>query len=95
MAAYSTTRLFNGHLLTVTGTYRSGAGFFYRVEERNELGTFLHVAFTSRELDDAEAWVDRAARRGYGLRPTVPANEPVVHDPDAWRRVAVEGRRFA
>lgn len=65
MAAHSSTQLANGHTLTVV------EGDVYRVEERNELGTFLHVAFTSYSFAKCEAWVARAAERGYGLRPTV------------------------
>lgn len=74
MATHSVTQLGNGHSLTVLEV----GGLDYRVDERNEAGTFLRFAYSTRSLLDATRWVarqvelfaeldaEREAGRAYG-----------------------------
>ena len=69
----------NGHTLTIVRTtYDKGAvpRDYFGVSERNELGTFIGMAFGSFDRCKCEAWVTRAQARGYGYRETVGGRAP-------------------
>lgn len=71
MSAFHSSTLANGHTLTVVETDDQTLPVprrYYRIEERNSLGIFLAVAFVTASLHEASSWVERAVKRGYGLR---------------------------
>lgn len=59
MASFATTELASGETLTIVMTPRGN----YRVERRNELGTFVCFAFSAANYADCKAWVEREAAR--------------------------------
>ena len=61
MATHSTTRLANGHTLTIVSV--PGPNAHVRIDERNELGTWIRFAWSGRTVGEAAIWVERQATR--------------------------------
>lgn len=80
MATHTSHTLANGHTLTVV----SDPSGTFRVQERNELGTFIRHAYAARDRADALRWVASVQARAGGV--ALAGTSALVDIAEGWRR---------